>query len=90
MVTIDEITQEPKQSLVWQSSPCIDHLSFSTPISEKMAFYLDHTTTLEEPQVDNRINAIIHKLSLIDIKLLRDLHLNLVQVNHFLNNTILQ
>ena len=50
---------------------------------------LDHTA-LEGPHTNNWIDAIIHKHNLINIKLLRDVDLNLDHLNWLLNYTIPQ
>ena len=86
LATIEAINRDPNKPLYGEAllPPTTSPLR---PLFKKIAFYLDHTT-LEKPQVDNWIDAIIYKLSLIDIKSLRDLHLNLVHLNWLLNNAI--
>ena len=57
------------------------------PLFRTIASSLDHTA-LEGPHTNNWIDAIIHKLNLINIKSLRDLHLNLDHLNLLLHCAI--
>ena len=79
LTTIDAITRDPSKALYGEAT-LIPIFSPLLPLFRIIAASLDHTA-LEAPHANNWIDAIIHKLHLINVKSIEDLHLNLDHLN---------
>ena len=88
LATINAITQDPNKA-PYDNALLAPITSQLHPLFRKIAFHLDHTT-LEGLHAENWINAIIHKLSLIDVRSLQDLHLHIAHLHQLLNTAIPQ
>ena len=86
LTTINAITWDPSKA-PYGNAPLIPTPSLLLPLFRSIATTLEHAA-LEAPHANNWINAIIHKLTLINIKSIAALNLNLDNVNQLLNGAI--
>ena len=83
LATIEAIARDPSKS-PYGDAPLIPIPSPLRPLFRSIAATLGHAAL--EPQSNDWIDAIIHKLTLININSVKALHLNIANINNLLNN----
>ena len=83
LTTIEAIARDPSKS-PYGDAPLIPIPSPLRPLFRSIAATLGHAAL--EPQSNDWIDAIIHKLTLININSVEALHLNIANINNLLND----